>query len=249
MKKEKIKNILLIVIVALVTSFVTAYGVSSTFDSSNVCYKVDSSTGASVQDTIDDLYGRASDYSTLNNKLDGYFQNNPTSYFNGDSVLIGRNSTSTSSLKQVELFNNGVSRASLYFHPSDDVTYLTAKNSSGTWGQGSLVLTGNPVKINGYEVAKTVWLDCNSYIDYSNLGSGLTKCIRDNINKLPTSYPIIMTIRYSGERYGIGYVYSGRSYANFNIINYNGETYNIRNNANAWSFKRVNDDSSYSTVN
>ena len=155
MKKEKIKNILLIVIVALVTSFVTAYGVSSTFDSSNVCYKVDSNTGASVQDTIDDLYGRASDYSELNNKvstLEGYFQYDPSSYFNGDSVSIARNSTNTSSLKQVALFNNGVTRASLYFHPSNDATYLTANDSSGTWGQGRLYLSGNPVMINGVDI-------------------------------------------------------------------------------------------------
>ena len=241
MKKEKIKNILLIVMVALVTSFVTAYGVSSTFDSSNVCYKVDSSTGASVQDTIDDLYGRASDYS----ELKSYFKNNPTSYFDGSLLNINGTNENTG----IRLLYNNASRGTFYYDKNNDITYVISNDSTGSWSQGKLDLRGNPVLINGYEVAKTVWLDCNSYIDYSNFGSGLTKCIRDNINKLPTSYPIIMTIRYSGERYGIGYVYSGRSYANFNIINYNGETYNIRNNANAWSFKRVNDDSSYSTVN
>ena len=69
MKKEKIKNILLIVIVALVTSFVTAYGVSSTFDSSNVCYKYDSSTSASVQEAVDDLYERASNYTEIRNMI------------------------------------------------------------------------------------------------------------------------------------------------------------------------------------
>ena len=83
MKKEKIKNLLLIVIVALVTSFVTAYGVSSTFDSSNVCYKVDSNRRASVQDNIDNLYGMASDYS----ELKSYFQNNPTSYFDEKKII------------------------------------------------------------------------------------------------------------------------------------------------------------------
>ena len=253
MKKEKIKNLLLIVIVALVTSFVTAYGVSSTFDSSNVCYKVDSSTGASVQDTIDDLYDRASDYSELNNRLssvENHFTvtsdselTTPSTIFRNDGIQVAKNSNSYG---WIDIYNNG----SIYGNLSASNSGLTIagwNNNEG--GQGPLRLLGNPVTINGYEVAKTVWLDCNSYVDYSNFGSGLTKCIRDNINKLPTSYPIIMTIRYSGERYGIGYVYSARSYANFNIINYNGETYNIRNNANAWSFKRVNDDSSYSTVN
>ena len=145
MKKEKIKNILLIVIVALVTSFVTAYGVSSTFDSSNVCYKVDSNTGASVQDTIDDLYGRASDYS----ELKSYFQNNPTSYFDGDILRIGKNSTSTTNWKELLFYHNDNIRSRLYYTPSTDKTILSAGNSSGTAGQGTLELQGNPVTING----------------------------------------------------------------------------------------------------
>ncbi|MBO6244187.1 MAG: hypothetical protein J6O41_06465, partial [Clostridia bacterium] len=149
MKKEKIKNILLIVIVALVTSFVTAYGVSSTFDSSNVCYQVDSSTGASVQDTIDDLYGRASDYSTLNNKLDGYFQYDPTSYFIGSDLRLGANSTSDVGPGLI-LYKNSNTRGSRFvYNASTGVTSIDAYNSSGIAGQGTLNLAGNPVTING----------------------------------------------------------------------------------------------------
>ena len=147
MKKEKIKNILLIVIVALVTSFVTAYGVSSTFDSSNVCYKVDSNTGASVQDTIDDLYGRASDYS----ELKSYFQNNPTSRFYGNEIHVGYNTTNGNSSLNLYGTNNK-QRASLYYYSGDDTTVLTARNSNETNGKGKLNLAGNPVTINGADV-------------------------------------------------------------------------------------------------
>ena len=157
MKKEKIKNILLIVIVALVTSFVTAYGVSSTFDSSNVCYKVDSNTGASVQDTIDDLYGRASDYS----ELKSYFQNNPTSYFNGSDLHVGYNTTTGSSGIYV-YGNNNVIRGELNYYSGADATSLIAYNSSGTAGGGTLNLKGNPVKINGIDIASIPVVKCSS---------------------------------------------------------------------------------------
>ena len=145
MKKEKIKNILLIVIVALVTSFVTAYGVSSTFDSSNVCYKVDSNTGASVQDTIDDLYGRASDYS----ELKSYFKNNPTSYFDEAWLNLNGNNVNPG----VRLLYNNVSRGGFYYASSKNTTYLSANDSNGTSGQGTLGLIGNPVTINGIDVS------------------------------------------------------------------------------------------------
>ena len=148
MKKEKIKNILLIVIVALVTSFVTAYGVSSTFDSSNVCYKVDSNTGASVQDTIDDLYGRASDYSTLNNKLDGYFKNNPTSYFDGNSLSLGINAPN-STQTGLEVYYNGERKGGLY---STSVGIAVGSRDSSNWGAGRVNIDGNPVAINGEDI-------------------------------------------------------------------------------------------------
>ena len=179
MKKEKIKNILLIVIVALVTSFVTAYGVSSTFDSSNVCYQVDSNTGASVQDTIDDLYGRASDYSTLNNKLDGYFQYDPTSYFIGSDLRLGANSTSDVGPGLI-LYKNSNTRGSRFvYNASTGVTSIDAYNSSGTAGQGTLNLAGNPVTINGTNIGdlikiKYIKIACSSMTKNMDLTSYIT---------------------------------------------------------------------------
>ena len=178
MKKEKIKNILLIVIVALVTSFVTAYGVSSTFDSSNVCYKVDSSTGTSVQDTIDDLYGRASDYS----ELKSYFQNNPTSYFDGNGLLIGINQSSTSnSNTNLFIYNKGIHRGTLYYDLGSDEIRLTSRNSSETYGTGTLNLSGNPVKINGVDVSS--YQSVNASFSISNL-SASSKIYAYKIGKL-----------------------------------------------------------------
>ena len=144
MKKEKIKNILLIVIVALVTSFVTAYGVSSTFDSSNVCYKVDSSTGASVQDTIDDLYGRASDYSSVNNKINGYFQNSPTSYFDGNILELGK--TNTTSNTALNFYNDSILTGALYTRKSDHALIITTDNNK------PLLLFGRPINLLSEQV-------------------------------------------------------------------------------------------------
>ena len=171
MKKEKIKNLLLIVIVALVTSFVTAYGVSSTFDSSNVCYKVDSNTGASVQDTIDDLYGKASDYSELNNKvstLEGYFNDNEKSL---GGQTRGIDLTATTSPWIHMLYNNTM------------VGDFWANTNSGLNISSSsypLNLTGNPVKINDKELFKQkIILD--STINATSGGTGGTSSLSDNI--------------------------------------------------------------------
>ena len=176
MKKEKIKNLLLIVIVALVTSFVTAYGVSSTFDSSNVCYKVDNNTGASVQDTIDDLYGRASDYS----ELKSYFKNNPTSYLydNGIVVSSGRTTDPSPGIRIHD--SNSIERGSLYFTKKDNKTYLTAGDSSGNWG-GILDLRGNPIMINGVDVSN--YQSVNASFSISNLSSS-SKIYAYKIGKL-----------------------------------------------------------------
>ena len=156
MKKEKIKNILLIVIVALVTSFVTAYGVSSTFDSSNVCYKVDSNTGASVQDTIDDLYGRASDYS----ELKSYFQNNPTSILDANYLNVSKNATGSNNNSYVTFYSNGVRMGAVGYDAAAGKMQIAPISSSGNWGQGTLNLRGNPVMINGNH------LNVNGKLDY-----------------------------------------------------------------------------------
>ena len=151
MKKEKIKNILLIVIVALVTSFVTAYGVSSTFDSSNVCYKVDSNTGASVQDTIDDLYGKASDYSDMNTRLSN-IENHFISSENG--FAIGNNAGNYMDRGYYIKDSSGNIRSGFLYNNNNTQTNIISYDSTGTWGNfGTLNLWGNPVKINGVDVS------------------------------------------------------------------------------------------------
>ena len=190
MKKEKIKNILLIVIVALVTSFVTAYGVSSTFDSSNVCYKVDNSTGASVQDTIDDLYGRASDYSNMNTRLsslEGYFDQN-LNWININDNNVGPG---------VRLKYNNVSRASFYYSSNVDITYLSANNSTGTGGQGTLNLIGNPVKINGENLVAVKYKDyyfTNVAVTKKSAGGAYFSSTALSLNDLSNNNIIIGTI-------------------------------------------------------
>ena len=155
MKKEKIKNILLIVIVALVTSFVTAYGVSSTFDSSNVCYKVDSNTGASVQDTIDDLYGRASDYSELNTELSTLKTKVGTNALNTTSTDL------SSAINEVNNISLKIKKFSLNISSTSN-----GSNNWGYWGSAGLDISPlNKSSIKGIYIEK-----CSLTSDYNILG-------------------------------------------------------------------------------
>ena len=234
MKKEKIKNILLIIIVALVTSFVTAYGVSSTFDSSNVCYQVDSNTGASVQDTIDDLYGRASDYS----ELKSYFQNNPTSYFDGDILRIGKNSTSTTNWKELLFYHNDIIRSRLYYTPSTDKTILSAGNSSGTAGQGTLELQGNPVTINGtsigdYFIVTRTAFTTTTKTAIASHGSGSFANVLTNLPSVtvPSGYTLVSHtyIELAGA-VGVSCIFDSINNA-YKISNINGYIFNAGSNS------------------
>ena len=81
MKKEKIKNILLIVIVALVTSFVTAYGVSSTF--ANVLTSMPSVTVPSGYTLVSHVYLEISGFMGLSGIFDNNGNATKTSSING----------------------------------------------------------------------------------------------------------------------------------------------------------------------
>ena len=149
MKKEKIKNILLMFIFCLITSSLTAYGVSSTFDSSNVCYQVDSNTSASVQDTIDDLYGRASDYSDIDTRLSSV-----ESHFvvEENRFEVGNNLGYMDRGYYIK-DSSGVNRSSFLYNNNYGGTSIASYDSTGTWGNyGPLNLYGSSVTINGNEI-------------------------------------------------------------------------------------------------
>ena len=90
MKKEKIKNIVLIIVVAVISSTITSFATSNyLYDSIDVKY--DNSNGVqaeTVQGAIDELYSCASDYSTINNKI-------------GSSTLATTNQTLTAAINEL----------------------------------------------------------------------------------------------------------------------------------------------------
>ena len=232
MKKEKIKNIVLIMILMVITSTITSYATSSyLYDSIDVKY--DNSNGVqaeTVQGAIDELYSCASDYSSLNNKINGYFQNNPTPFFNESSLVFVNNNKIVGTLANND-DNNGIA--------------LVGWDNNES-GKGKLELYGNPVTINGKDAAIKYGIECSGY---PNSSDDLLRCIRNQISSFPHETPFLILASFYGNRYGIGYVYNGDAYANFTIFNFDGLTVNIRNINGTWSYKYISDYSNYITVN
>ena len=141
MKKEKIKNIVLIIVVAVISSTITSFATSNyLFDSIDVKY--DNSNGVqaeTVQGAIDELYSCASDYSSVNNKIDGYFKNNPTSYFDGNTLMLGK--TNTVGNTALQFFNDGIMNGHIYTRKSDHAMVVTSDNNK------PLLLSGRPINL------------------------------------------------------------------------------------------------------
>ena len=155
MKKEKIIFIISLVMMLLATS-ISVYATSCLYNSSDVSYTAPTGSGlsANVQDSLTEVYGHCTDYTSMDTRvssLEGHFQNNATSVFNG-SMLNIKSSDSNSSRGLDIRDASDTARSYLYYSPSYDRVYLTSNNSSGTAGAGSLDIQGDPVTINGSEV-------------------------------------------------------------------------------------------------
>ena len=149
MKKEKIKNIVLIIVVAVISSTITSFATSNyLYDSVDVKY--DNSNGVqaeTVQGAIDELYSCASDYSGIDTRLtsvEGYFKNNPTSYFDGNDLILGK--TNTTNNTGLYLYNDNVLNGGIYTRDSDHAFVLTSNNSK------PLLLSGVPINLSSGNV-------------------------------------------------------------------------------------------------
>ena len=154
MKKEKIIFIISLVMMLLATS-ISVYATSCLYNSSDVSYTAPSGSGlsANVQDSLTEVYGHCTDYTSMDTRvssLEGHFQNNATSVFNGNMLNINSTNSNNRGIEIRDSSNK--ERSYLFYSPSDDRTYLTSNNSSGTIGAGRLDIKGNPVMINGSEV-------------------------------------------------------------------------------------------------
>ena len=185
MDMKKIKIILILCIVMLfVSSMVSVMAVSAyLYNSNEVSYNNNASgiTSSNVQGAIDELYEHATDYTNMNTRvsaLEGYFKNNPTSYFEGSALRVGINSSSNSSLI---LYKNGTKRLQLWPYESSDQAGIQAYASDGTT-TGPLNLIGNPIRINGTSIndyfvveTKTLGTDTSLSTGFIQLSFNISK--------------------------------------------------------------------------
>ena len=207
MKKEKIIFIISLIIMIFSAS-VSVYATSCLYNSSDVSYTAPSGSGlsANVQDSLTEVYGHCTDYTSMDTRvssLEGHFENNATSYFDGDYLKMGNPSTSGNS--GLLLYDsNGKIRTNLSYNSSDQKTYLLSNNSNGTEGEGPLHIEGSSVSINGNPVTiNGVSVDTNSLNRYITItctgGEGSNDCI----NNLRTTYNNLSAGTY------IGYINAG----------------------------------------
>ena len=92
--KERLLYIISGLVIALVTSTITAYASTNyLYNADEVSYQNSSSglTHQDVQGAIDELYAQATNYTNLNTRittLEGYFNQNPSSYLNEYGILF-----------------------------------------------------------------------------------------------------------------------------------------------------------------
>ena len=149
-KKMKIVFILSIVMM-FVSSIVSAMAVSAyLYNSNEVSYNNNASgiNSTNVQGAIDELYEHATDYTNMNTRvsaLEGYFKNNPTSYFDGRRLEVGINSSSNS---VINLYKNGTKRLALWPNTGNEEVSIAAYSTDGT-SNGGLNVSGNPIRLSG----------------------------------------------------------------------------------------------------
>ena len=155
MKKNVLTTIFVSFITAILTGTITVFAANGLL-SSEVAYNDDNTQlgQTNVQGAIEKLYTDANNYSRIN----GYFVGNPTSTFHktsdGDGLAIGESNTSGNTY--IDLYYNGKIRGNFVYGPSANKTILSAWDSNGTSGAGTLSLNGSPVQINGTNISDIV---------------------------------------------------------------------------------------------
>ena len=149
---DNLKIIVITCIVSTICSLSLGYATDILFAGNEVSYDNSTSglTSTTVQGALDEMCTVA-DFSDRVSTLESHFLNNTTIKFNANMISVTNASSSTNRGLEIRDSNNK-ERTYLYYSPSDDITYLTANNSSGSSGQGVLNIKGNPVRINGKDL-------------------------------------------------------------------------------------------------
>ena len=142
MKKEKIVFVMALISI-IISSIISVYAANYLYNSQDVEYDNigKNITSTNVQGAIDELYAQANDYT----ELKSYFKNNPTSYFDGNTLQLGKTNTTTNT--NLNFYNKNTLSGAIYGRNSDNALVITTQE-----GQ-TLDIAGDPVMINGVDVS------------------------------------------------------------------------------------------------
>ena len=154
--KENIIYILIIVVISFTTSLSVYAATTYTYNSADVWYDKSTSqlTSSNVKGALDELHTTATNYTSITTRtttLENYF---PSFTYNGstsnvyseDGMNLGKIAATTQ-----KSFVNFNSTGQIYADTAG--TFNIQANTSGTAGQGTLNLNGNPVQFNGSDVS------------------------------------------------------------------------------------------------
>ena len=170
---NKVLFIISLVIMSF-SSFISVFAVSSyLYNSNEVSFNNSSSSSinsSNVQGAIDELYADAHNFEEMSSRvaaLEGRWSST------GKWLDIGK---SISGAGGVSIYDNNTVRGSFRYDGGN--AYLISYDGSGTYGQGTLDLRGNPVKVNGNTIDGVYFVNgCSGTFSYANM----TKCFKNKI--------------------------------------------------------------------
>lgn len=187
--KKKIN--IICIFIAMITSSITAVGATTyLYNSNEVGYTNTTVTGDNVQTAIDEIHTESTNYVELKqklNKLEAYFPSytsGGTTYHPYSNAGANLGMVSGSYEARMRFDYNGVDRAHFVSDVDSNGLRIVSNDASGTWGQGTINLKGNPVKIKG---ADTSYLST-----YGQIVNGTEKAT--SIASSTTAYPTINQI-------------------------------------------------------
>lgn len=141
----------------------TTVAADTIINSGSVAYKT-----TTVKAALDNLY-EAADLKPRVEALESYFNNNPTSYFDGSWLNISPKPTNAG-LRMRDSAGN--ERGHVYYASDGDGVYVESRAASGEFGSGKLSLYGNPVIINNTNFEDMFVYSTVRSADWSVTGGG-----------------------------------------------------------------------------
>ena len=150
--KTKFRELIIFVlgIIFATCSIVLAETCQTTLSSNNVTY--DNTT---VQAETNELITQAGNIDSRLSSIESRFINGSTADFDAGLVHVTQKTASDNAGYSIKK-NSTNELGALYYQASGEQLILRSDNPSGAWGQGTLNLVGNPVKINGNTVSPTI---------------------------------------------------------------------------------------------